>query len=348
MSGHRNSGDVGSLEDRCLKEIVKRPQQTLIGSQVDRALFSKRARLLAGRSVDLNAAGIGKTVDTVRVRQRIISKLVEEGRGMAGSFPAPVSFLDNSFSSISLVGSKVGGGFVRDTLSKRCTMLRAVDLTGCFYLRDDSIGVLLERCPLLERLCLRNCRKLTDISLGHSVRSGKNILALDLGGCFNMTGLGVDALCSTHPNVSRFTELNVSGIAVTANGLNLICQRCGSLEILRIGFTDFTEASLRKTLPPVLPRLQSLHVHWNAAITDAFLVWVGQAAPRLEDLDVCGCSAVTFEGLSDLLSARQEATEINENDQWSVFESINVRYTSLSKQDVEVLRSNFEDTKIAS
>lgn len=34
MSGHRNSGDVGSLEDRCLKEIVKRPQQTLIGSQV--------------------------------------------------------------------------------------------------------------------------------------------------------------------------------------------------------------------------------------------------------------------------------------------------------------------------
>lgn len=34
--------------------------------------------------------------------------------------------------------------------------------------------------------------------------------------------------------------------------------------------------------------------------------------------------------------------------QWSVFESINVRYTSLSKQDVEVLRSNFEDTKIAS
>lgn len=49
-----------------------------------------------------------------------------------------------------------------------------------------------------------------------------------------------------------------------------------------VGFTDFTEASLRKTLPPVLPRLQSLHVHWNAAITDAFLVWVGQAAPRLE------------------------------------------------------------------
>lgn len=34
-----------------------------------------------------------------------------------------------------------------------------------------------------------------------------------------------------------------------------------------------------------------------------------------QDLDVCGCSAVTFEGLSDLLSARQEATEINENDQ---------------------------------
>lgn len=81
--------------------------------------------------------------------------------------------------------------------------LQVVDLSGCFYIRDDSIRLLLERCPLVERLGLRNCRKLTDISLGHIVRYGRNITALDIGGCFNLTGPGVDAVSSTHPNASR-------------------------------------------------------------------------------------------------------------------------------------------------
>lgn len=35
-------------------------------------------------------------------------------------------------------------------------------------------------------------------------------------------------------------------------------------------------------------------------------------------------------------------------EQWNPFEIINVRYTSLSKQDVEALRTTFEDIKIAS
>lgn len=34
-----------------------------------------------------------------------------------------------------------------------------------------------------------------------------------------------------------------------------------------------------------------------------------------QDLDVCGCSTVTLEGVSDMLYARQEAAEHDENDQ---------------------------------
>lgn len=42
----------------------------------------------------------------------------------AGSFPAPPAFLDDSFTSVSLVNSKVGDSFIQDTLSMRCPMLR--------------------------------------------------------------------------------------------------------------------------------------------------------------------------------------------------------------------------------
>lgn len=82
-------------------------------------------------------------------------------------------------------------------------MLQNVDLTGCFYIRDVSIEVLLQRCPLVERLSVRNCRKLTDDTVQHVLRNGKKVAALDIGGCFNITARGVDALCSIHCNASR-------------------------------------------------------------------------------------------------------------------------------------------------
>lgn len=42
------------------------------------------------------------------------------------------------------------------------------------------------------------------------------------------------------------------------------------------------EATLTQTLPPLVSKLRSLHVHWNSCITDAFLLWVGKTLPRLE------------------------------------------------------------------
>lgn len=49
--------------------------------QVERALFSERAQELIRRSKELNV-GRSEGIDTVRLRQRIISKLIDEGKGM--------------------------------------------------------------------------------------------------------------------------------------------------------------------------------------------------------------------------------------------------------------------------
>ncbi|CAM9566214.1 unnamed protein product, partial [Hapterophycus canaliculatus] len=248
-------------------------------------------------------------MDTVRLRQKIITKLVNEGRGMAGSFPAPPAFLDDTFTSVSLANSKIGDSFVLDTLSVRCPMLRSVDLTACFYIRDVSIEALLSRCPRVERLSLRNCRKLTDLALDHIVRYGKNLAAVDIGGCFNITASGVDALCAMHPNAHGFTELDISGIMVTTNTLEVICQHCRRLEVLRMGFIEYMENTLTEILLPLVGNLRSLHLHWNTCVTDEFLSWAGRSIPRLEDLNLCGCSKVSVDGVSDMLYDRQEALE---------------------------------------
>ncbi|CAM9370368.1 unnamed protein product [Ectocarpus fasciculatus] len=338
-----------SLEDSCFVKIAQSPEVSLNPQRVERALFSKNATELVRKSTEIGAAGGGGkgAMDTVRLRQKIITKLVEEGRGMAGSFPAPPAFLDRSFTSVSLVNSKIGDSFIRDTLSMRCPMLRSVDLTACFYIRDSAIESLLSRCSLVERLSLRNCRKLTDVSLEHLVRHGKNVAALDIGGCFNITAPGVDALCGLHPNAPRFAELDISGLNVTTHTLEVICHRCRHLEVLRLGFIEYMEATLKDTLPPLLPNLRSLHVHWNTCITDEFLSWVSQAIPRLQDLNLCGCSKVSVDGVSDMIHDRQEALENDGNTGLiSGIEKVNVRYTSLSKHDIEALQATYQGTEI--
>eukprot|EP00752_Nemacystus_decipiens_P003939 g3607.t1 len=349
-----NSGKMRSLQDSCFLTIVQAPE-SLNPARVQRALFSKNARQLVRRSTEMGAAGGaggGRGMDTVSLRQKIMTKLVNEGRGMAGSFPAPPAFLDDSFTSVSLANSKVGDAFIRDTLSMRCPMLRSVNLTACFYIRDASIEALLSRCTLVERLYLRNCRKLTDLTLEHIVRLGPKIAAVDIGGCFNINAAAVDNLCEAHPNSGGFTELDISGILVTANTLEVVCRRCRRLEQLRMGFVEYMEATLTSTLAPLVGNLRSLHVHWNSCVTDEFLSWAVQSIPRLEDLNVCGCSKVTIDGVSDMLYERQDALEALEKaeektdeaapQQVNTIEKVNVRYTSLSKQDIEALQSTFQ------
>eukprot|EP00903_Cladosiphon_okamuranus_P006512 g6364.t1 len=350
-----NSGKMRSLEDSCFLKIVQAPE-SLNPATVQRALFSKKARQLVRRSTEMVAGGgRARGMDTVSLRQKIITKLVNEGRGMAGSFPAPPAFLDDSFTSVSLANSKVGDSFIQDTLSMRCPMLRSVNLTACFYIRDASIETLLSRCPLVERLYVKNCRKLTDLTLEHIVRLGPNMKAVDIGGCFNINVAAVDNLCEIHPNATNFTELDISGILVTTHTLEVVCGNCRRLEQLRMGFVEYMEATLTSTLSPLVGKLRSLHVHWNSCVTDEFLSWAVQSMPRLEDLNVCGCSKVTIDGVSDMLYERQEALEALENgeektgeaapQQVNAIEKVNVRYTSLSKQDIEALQSTFQGIK---
>ncbi|CAM9176974.1 unnamed protein product [Ascophyllum nodosum] len=262
---------------------------------------------------------------------------------MPGSFPAPPAFLDDSFTAVSLANSKIGDSFVRDTLSRRCPMLRSVDLTACFYIRDASLEALLKRCPLIERLSLRNCRKLTDQSLEYVVRNGKKIVALDIGGCFNLTAAGVDSLCTIHPNTSTFAELDISGIAVTTHTLELICKHCRNIRVLRMGFIEYMEATLTHTLDPLAPKLRSLHVHWNTCVTDDFLMWAAKTMPLLHDINLCGCSHITVDGVSGMLYERQEALSRGPAGTVSPIEKVKMRYTSIQKQDVEALQSAFND-----
>lgn len=198
---------------------------------------------------------------------------------------------------------------------------------------------------MVERFSIRNCRKLTDATLEHIARHGKKIVALDIGGCFNMTAKGVDSFCKFHANASNFTELDISGISVTTQTLEILCKHCRSLEVLRMGFIEYMEDTLMQTLRPLVGNLRSLHVHWNTCVTDSFLVWLAKSLPRLEDLNLCGCSHVSVDGVSDMLYDRQEALENDPSGKLSAIQKVNVRYASISKQDVEALEATFKGTK---
>ena len=76
----------------------------------------------------------------------------------------PLSFFDDTFTSLSLSGSKLTGGMIVKIVSI-CSQLQHLDISSCFQVTNDTLITVLRTCPRLTSLSIRNCRKLSDMTL---------------------------------------------------------------------------------------------------------------------------------------------------------------------------------------
>jgi hypothetical protein len=102
--------------------------------QVSQAFFSKRAQLqiaasrarraqqqaYANNSHAANQAN--GSVDLIRIRQLIITDIIEHG-GRA-ELPLPANFFDDSFETLSFKASRINATFIRDVVCLRCPHLQ--------------------------------------------------------------------------------------------------------------------------------------------------------------------------------------------------------------------------------
>lgn len=334
--------EVSPLDKLVLKFISKAPRQLDV--------------IINDQTLE-RAHRIGKPTKsrTHKAKQEVIRALLRGGR--VGDDTLPQSFFHSSMTRVEIIGAKVSTVFVK-MLSQSCPKLHSVNFSGCFRLTDDAIELLLKNCPDIKDLNIENCRKLTDASLDHLRKHAPKLQGLDIGGNFNMTISGITKLIERHQNHSKFTKIHLSGHPVTDQTIKAIMAKCRKLHSLSVGYCAITDEALIALLRK-RESVSRLCLHWNVAITDQLLRFLGSEARNLQELNLCGVKSVSADAIVSTIHAKmggrnelldptipRPAPDENLEPERKRLKKIDFRYTSVTKEAAAAVKNRYPDLQV--
>ncbi|KAJ3413222.1 hypothetical protein HDV05_008282 [Chytridiales sp. JEL 0842] len=201
--------------------------------------------------------------------------------------------------------------------------LRLLCLSGCYQITSTALQTLLPRIPLLESINLYSCTLITDDSLTCLAQNCPNLVSLVISKC-PITDLGAASLgkyCGKLHTLymsflvqvrsgTKTTEMEsgLSGTWVTDEGVRRILEGCKQLKLLDLSRCEaLTDAAFlapvqnadsmqidNETEEEEKLALQVLMVRICPRLTFEGLKRLVGRCPRLQNLDVVGCSSLTL------------------------------------------------------
>ncbi|KAL3668683.1 hypothetical protein V7S43_005979 [Phytophthora oleae] len=334
--------EVSPLDKMVLKFISKAPRQLDI-------ILNEKTLERADR------IGNPSKSRTHKAKQEVIRALLRGGR--LGDDTLPASFFHPSMTRVEIIGAKISTVFV-EMLSKTCPKLHSVNFSGCFRLTDDSVEMLLKNCPEIKELNIENCRKLTDVSLDHLRKHAPKLQSIDVGGNFNMTIPGITKLIEKHPNHSKFTKVHISGHPATDQTIKTIMAKCRKLHSLSVGYCAISDEALIALLKK-RESVSRLCLHWNIAISDQLLRFLGSEARCLQELNLCGVKSVSADAIVAAIHAKmgarnelldsampQPSPDENPEPERKRLKKIDFRYTTITKEAAAAIMERYPDLQV--
>jgi hypothetical protein len=281
--------EVPTLWVTLLKFIAKQPALCIDEPRIERALR------------------ICRDNDRGKLTQALVDYITEAGRLTDGVIP--ISLFDSSSVSLDLKNSKLSGVYLKQ-LVDRCSGLVSVNISGCFQVDDDVVAHILRKCPIISEIYIQNCRKITSRTLLDIASSGRNIIAIDVGGNTNITEEGLIQFLKMYRYTSTIRFLNLSGLELTGAVLSVIAERCSSVEVLGIAYVRAQEDNVRFIITALGRKLKKLNIAWapcgdtSQNYPPEFFDILAQSCPQLTDLDVCGVRTVTAWSLQRYIDLR--------------------------------------------
>jgi hypothetical protein len=134
-----------------------------------------------------------------------------------------------------------------------------------------------------------------DIPAGLLARTGRQLLQIDLDGCFRISDAGFSDFVKSCP---RLEVVNISYTNITDEGVASLGQRCSLLHTLDLSGTGFTDSGLA-ALGAVCTDLKKINLA-GSAVSDEGLIKLAEGCARLEDIGVSSCARVTDASLEVL------------------------------------------------
>ncbi|KAJ3391940.1 hypothetical protein HDU84_005088 [Entophlyctis sp. JEL0112] len=174
--------------------------------------------------------------------------------------------------------------------------LITVDVTNCWQLLDDELGIMTNFCPNIQNLCISNCWKITDRGISYIAYGLTKLKNLDVGYCGQLKGFGfvdrrwvnLQSLNMTH--CKQIGDEQLEKILANASEIEVVkMRRC-------IRLTDFGVFLLIRHCR----KIRMIDLSDCDHVSDKCLKWIASSPSKLTDLRISFWTHITNAGLYDL------------------------------------------------
>ncbi|ETV87687.1 hypothetical protein H257_01174 [Aphanomyces astaci] len=160
------------------------------------------------------------------------------------------------------------------TLALHCTKLTSLNISGCTGIAGAGLGAVSDHCHSMQRLALAECAHLEDWVLVRAFYNFERLTHVNLSACVQITDNMIKAMAL---RCRYLIELDLSSCPqLTDTGIVYLAEHCVALERLS---------------------LASIKAQFNERITDLALLSCGEHCPRLQLVNVSGCTFVSDIGV---------------------------------------------------
>ncbi|KAK3105666.1 hypothetical protein FSP39_002961 [Pinctada imbricata] len=194
----------------------------------------------------------------------------------------------------------------------RQVYLRILDMTDCYALEDEGLGVIASHCSQLQYLYLRrcvrigdagiqyvanycsflkelsisDCRKITDYGICELAKLGDNLRYLSIAKCDKVSDVGIIQLTKC---CRKLRYLNMRGCeAVSDDSMDVLARHCSKIKSLDIGKCDITDEGLQ-VVAQNCPQLKKLSLKSCEGVSDVGVKLLAKKCRHLQQLNIQDC-----------------------------------------------------------
>ena len=174
------------------------------------------------------------------------------------------------------ITGKING---RTLLDLDISSLRNISLWNS-KIGDEEVSLVAHGCPKLTEISLLNCHDITDASMIALARCYRQLIFIDIGGCCNITDIGLIAYADACCNVSNAANDPEMGNASALRRISL--SRCKRI-------TDIGLSALGRGCP----LLCDINLDFSSNITDIGILALAEGCSLLSIISLYGCKNIT-------------------------------------------------------
>lgn len=191
--------------------------------------------------------------------------------------------------------------------------IKALNLSSCEDISDDSVIYIASNCPNLQEINLSKCMNVTDKSTCLLLVKCTNLTKLILYNCNKITDATVEQITKLPQLALNLKEIDISSCQnVTDDGLQALVRHCPYLQVLFLEECSFSEnGMIAMATDNYCFNLHTLKVAYCKGVTDKSLERIAKGCPNIKSIDLSYCTNISVSGIKTCLVNWPKLSSLN-------------------------------------